>query len=48
MKTSITHLAFLFLATALVSLVFTSCNTFRGVGRDVGHVGHHIERAANH
>lgn len=38
---------FLFLAAVLGSLVGTSCNTFRGVGRDVGSVGHRIERATN-
>lgn len=48
MKTSNTRINFLLLAALLGSLIGTGCNTFRGVGRDVGHVGHHIERAANH
>jgi predicted small secreted protein len=28
-------------------LLSSGCNTVRGVGRDVEHVGNHIERAAN-
>jgi len=48
MKTSKTQLTLMLLAAVLCTLVGTSCNTFRGVGRDVGHVGHHIERAAGH
>ncbi|MCE9519993.1 MAG: entericidin A/B family lipoprotein [Verrucomicrobia bacterium] len=46
MKTSHKHLL-LFLAAALLIFAGTSCNTVRGVGRDVEHVGGHIERAAN-
>ncbi len=48
MKTSLKRIAFLLLASALWTVSGTSCNTIRGVGRDVGHVGGHIERAANH
>ncbi len=46
MKTSLKRLALLLLASAVFTLIGTSCNTFRGFGRDVEHVGDHIERAA--
>jgi predicted small secreted protein len=36
----------LFLATLLTTLG-SSCRTFRGFGRDVQHVGGHIERASH-
>ncbi len=47
MKTPHTRIILLLVASALLSMVGTSCNTVRGVGRDVEHVGGHIERAAN-
>ncbi len=47
MKTSYKRIILLLLATALLSMVGTSCNTARGFGRDVEHVGGHIEEAAS-
>jgi predicted small secreted protein len=47
MKTSHIRIIFLILAAVLWTIVGTSCNTVRGVGRDVEHVGGHIERAAS-
>ena len=44
MKTNPTRIALLLLLTALG----TSCNTVRGVGRDVRHAGSHIEHAVDH
>jgi predicted small secreted protein len=44
MKTNTTRIALLLLLTALG----TSCNTVRGVGRDVRHAGNHIEHAVDH
>lgn len=41
-----TRFALLLLASALLVMAGTSCRTFRGFGRDVEHVGSHIERAA--
>jgi predicted small secreted protein len=46
MKTSTTHLALLVLASAVLTLIGTSCRTVRGFGQDVEHVGSHIERAS--
>lgn len=46
MKTSIQRITLLVLASAVWTLVGTSCRTVRGFGRDVEHVGGHIERAA--
>ena len=46
MKTSSTRIALLVLASAVFTLVGTSCRTVRGFGRDVEHVGGHIEHAA--
>lgn len=46
MKTSPQRLLLILLVSVLGTVVGTSCNTFRGFGRDVGHAGHHIERAA--
>ena len=49
MKSStILRLAGSLLAAAGFIITLTSCNTTRGVGRDVEHVGNHIERAAGH
>ncbi len=42
------RLTLLLLASAICTLVGTSCRTFRGFGQDVEHVGGHIERAARH
>ncbi len=47
MKASTKRLALLLLASALLVMAGTSCRTFRGFGRDVEHVGSHIERAAH-
>ena len=44
MKTNTTRIALLLLLTALG----TSCNTVRGVGRDVRHAGSHKEHAVDH
>ncbi len=46
MKTSFNRLALLVLASAVWTLVGTSCRTVRGFGRDVEHVGGHIENAS--
>jgi predicted small secreted protein len=46
MKTTPQRLLLLILISVLGAFAGTSCGTFRGFGRDVGHVGHHIERAA--
>lgn len=46
MKTLWTRLIFIFLAAAVICIIGTSCNTFHGFGRDVEHVGEHIENAA--
>jgi predicted small secreted protein len=48
MKTPMKRIALLLLASAVWTLVGTSCRTFRGFGQDVEHVGGHIERAASH
>ncbi|MCX6838834.1 MAG: hypothetical protein NTX35_13635 [Verrucomicrobia bacterium] len=45
MKTSPQRLLLL-LVSILGVVTVTSCRTFQGLGRDVGHVGTHIERAA--
>jgi len=37
----------LFVAACLCGLAFSSCNTLRGVGRDVKRVGGAVERAAS-
>ena len=47
MNTQHKRLFLLALATALITFGATSCGTFRGIGQDVGHVGHHIEHAAS-
>ncbi|WP_397385394.1 entericidin A/B family lipoprotein [Prosthecobacter sp.] len=46
MKTSTTRLTLLVLASAVLTLIGTSCRTVRGFGQDVEHVGGHIERAS--
>lgn len=46
MKTSFQRIALLLLASAVWTLVGTSCRTVRGFGQDVEHVGGHIESAA--
>lgn len=48
MRTSYTRLTLLLLASVLCATLGASCNTVRGVGRDVGHAGRHIERSAQH
>ena len=47
MKTSYNRLILLLLASGMLAIAGTSCNTTRGVGRDVKKVGSHIERAAD-
>ncbi len=47
MKTSHKRLALLMLASGLVAILGTSCNTTRGFGRDVQKTGRQIERAAS-
>lgn len=47
MKSSHKRFALLLLAAVLWTIAGTSCNTVRGVGRDVEHAGGHIERAAS-
>jgi len=47
MKNTIKHLLALTLITGLFASIATGCNTTCGLGRDVRHVGSHIERAAN-
>lgn len=46
MKTSTSRLTLLVLASAVWTLIGTSCRTVRGFGQDVEHVGSHIERAS--
>ncbi|MDI1313520.1 entericidin A/B family lipoprotein [Prosthecobacter sp.] len=46
MKTSFQRIALLLLASAVWTLVGTSCRTVRGFGQDVEHVGGHIENAS--
>ena len=46
MKTKHTRLILLLLASALCTLGVSSCNTFRGFGRDVERTGEHIEHAS--
>jgi len=45
MKKTPHHFILLLLVTALWSILGTSCNTIRGVGRDIERTGQHIERA---
>lgn len=47
MNTSQKRIAFILIAAALFAMAGTSCNTLRGVGRDVRSVGNGIERVAN-
>lgn len=46
MNTSMKRFALFLLASAFCIAGATSCRTFQGFGRDVEHVGSHIERAA--
>jgi predicted small secreted protein len=46
MKTKLIQTALTFAALALFTLLGTSCGTARGFGRDLGTVGHGIERVA--
>jgi predicted small secreted protein len=45
MKQSTMTLTFLVLASALWATVFVSCNTVRGVGKDVEQTGDHIQES---
>lgn len=47
MKTQTKHIIILITASALAVLFGTSCGTVRGLGRDVGKVGHGIEHSAH-
>ncbi len=47
MKTSHKRLSVLVLAAGLFAILGTSCNTTRGLGRDVKKAGDKIERAAS-
>ncbi len=43
MKNPITRPAIIFLAALSALIIGTGCSTVRGVGKDVGKVGDHIE-----
>jgi len=45
MKTNLMKTTLWLLAAAFLTLAATSCNTMRGVGRDVQKTGQNIERA---
>jgi len=45
MKTTQKRLVILLLASAFLAIAGTSCNTVRGVGRDVESAGDHIVHA---
>lgn len=45
MKTKEYRTVIILSATALLALLFASCGTVRGFGRDVEHAGGHIEQA---
>jgi predicted small secreted protein len=47
MKTSFKRLSLLVLVSGLFAVLGTSCNTTRGLGRDVKKAGDKIERAAS-
>ncbi len=47
MKSSQKRIILLLVAAVIWTIAGTSCNTVRGVGQDVEHVGGHIERAAH-
>lgn len=47
MKTNTKRIALLLLLTTLLVTLGSSCRTFRGFGRDVQHVGGHIERSTH-
>ena len=46
MKTPQKFFVLFLLASAVVAIAVTSCNTVRGVGRDVERTGDHIEHSA--
>ena len=46
MKKSLKHIVLLVVASALVALFSSSCNTIHGVGKDVGAVGNTIEHVS--
>jgi len=46
MKTKLIQTALAFTLLALFTLLGTGCGTARGFGRDLGNVGHGIERVA--
>jgi predicted small secreted protein len=45
MKKPIKHIVILTLASVLVAAFTAGCGTVRGIGRDVGTVGHGIEKS---
>jgi predicted small secreted protein len=47
MKKTTIYLRLVLTVAAIIGVAFTSCRTFRGLGQDVEHAGHKIERAAN-
>jgi len=47
MKKTTIYLRLVLTFAAIIGVVFTGCRTFRGLGQDVEHAGHKIERAAN-
>lgn len=44
-NTSLKHLVLFLVASALWAVVASSCNTVRGVGRDVESAGDHIQKS---
>jgi predicted small secreted protein len=47
MKPNTSRIALILLLATLLTTLGSSCRTFRGFGRDVQHVGGHIERASH-
>ncbi|MEZ5384152.1 MAG: entericidin A/B family lipoprotein [Prosthecobacter sp.] len=47
MKSSQHRFVLLLLVSALWAVIGSSCNTFRGLGRDIERTGQKIERAAS-
>lgn len=45
MKTSLKPITVLVIISALVAVFSSSCGTIRGIGKDVGTVGHGIEKS---
>jgi predicted small secreted protein len=47
MKTHDAIRSLLLLSAALLVLVATGCGTVRGAGRDISHVGYHVQHAGH-